>query len=90
MDKMINEMVNTYEASYKPHWHSLSIGFREGMMNDIIGFEMTVTRLEGEYKLSQNRSYIDQQTVSDALLQSSDSIARAVRAEMKQNLESDK
>lgn len=90
MDKMINEMVDTYEASYKPHWHSLSTGFREGMMNGIIGFEMTVTRLEGKYKLSQNRSQVEQRTVSDTLLQSSDSIVRAVGAEMKQNLESDK
>lgn len=90
MDQMINEMVDTYEASYKSHWHSLSTGFREGMMNGIIGFEMTVTRLEGKYKLSQNRSYSDQRTVSDALLQSSDSIVHAVGVEMKQNLESDK
>lgn len=89
MDKMIDEMVDNYEASYKPHWHSLSTGFREGLMNGIIGFEMPVTRLEGKYKLSQNRSQVDQQTVSDTLLQSPDPIVRAVGIEMKQNLESD-
>jgi transcriptional regulator len=33
--------------------------YREGMMNDIVAFEMTVTRLEGKYKLSQNKSKID-------------------------------
>ncbi|HEY9876807.1 MAG TPA: FMN-binding negative transcriptional regulator [Leptolyngbyaceae cyanobacterium] len=87
MDKMIDEMVDTYEDSYKQHWHSLSTGFREGLMNGIIGFEMTVTRLEGKYKLSQNRSQADQQNVSDSLLQSSDSTVRAVGAEMKQNLD---
>ncbi|HEY9762998.1 MAG TPA: FMN-binding negative transcriptional regulator [Trichocoleus sp.] len=90
MEKMITEMVDTYEASYQQHWHSLSTGFREGMMNGIIGFEMTVSRLEGKYKLSQNRSPVEQQNVSDALLQSSDSIVRAVGAEMKQNLDSNK
>lgn len=87
MNQMINEMVDTYEASYKSHWHSLSHSFREGMMNGIVGFEMTVTRLEGKYKLSQNRSQTDQRNVSDALLQSEDTIVRAVGAEMKQNLE---
>lgn len=89
MDKMINAMVDTYEASYKSHWHSLSNGFREGMMNGIVGFEMTVTRLEGKYKLSQNRSQVDQKNVSDALLQSTDTTVRNVGVEMKHNLQSD-
>lgn len=51
-------------------------------MNGIVGFEMTVTRLEGQYKLSQNRSQIGRKQVSDALLQSPDSIVRAVGVEM--------
>lgn len=88
MNQMINGMIDTYEADYKSHWHSLSNGFREGMMNGIVGFEITVTRLEGKYKLSQNRSQIEQHNVSSTLLQSSDPAARAVGAEMKQNLES--
>jgi transcriptional regulator len=90
MENMINEMVNTYEASYKLHWHSLSDGFREGMMNDIVGFEMTVTRLEGKYKLSQNRSQVERKNISDTLLQHTDPIVRNVGVEMRENLESDK
>ncbi|HIK16181.1 MAG TPA: FMN-binding negative transcriptional regulator [Leptolyngbyaceae cyanobacterium M33_DOE_097] len=90
MEKMIDEMVDTYEASYKNHWHNMPDGFREGMMNGIIGFEMVVTRLEGKYKLSQNRSQTDQQNVSNTLLNSSDPIAQAVGIEMQRNLESDK
>ncbi|MBW4426792.1 MAG: FMN-binding negative transcriptional regulator [Nostoc desertorum CM1-VF14] len=89
MNQMINEMIDTYEANYKSHWHSLSDGFREGIMNSIVGFEITVTRLEGKYKLSQNRSQVEQHNVSSMLLQSSDPAARAVGAEMKQNLEVD-
>jgi len=88
MDKMINEMVDTYEAAYKSQWQSLSKEYREGMMKGIVGFEMIVTRLEGKYKLSQNRSEVDQQNVSSTLLQSSDPIARAVGTEMQQNLKS--
>jgi transcriptional regulator len=56
-------------------------------MNGIVGFELTVTRLEGKYKLSQNRSKTDRENVSQALLQSSDLVARTVGYEMKQNLE---
>ncbi|AFZ32512.1 negative transcriptional regulator, PaiB family [Gloeocapsa sp. PCC 7428] len=87
VDKMINDMIDTYEAEYKLHWHGLSDGFREGMMNGIVGFEMTVTRLEGKYKLSQNRSQTDQQNVSKELLKSSDAATRAIGTQMKQNIE---
>lgn len=87
MDRMIDEMIDTYEADYQPHWHGLSNQFREGMMNGIVGIEMRVTRLEGKYKLSQNRSQADQQSVSKALLQSTDPAACAVGHEMAQNLE---
>lgn len=88
MDRMINKMIGTYEADFQSHWRSLSHQFREGMMNGIVGFEMPVTRLEGTYKLSQNRSQAEQQSVSKALLQSPDSAARTVGYEMAQNLES--
>jgi len=87
MDRMIDEMIDTYDIDYKSQWHGLSDGFREGMMNGIIGFEMTVTRLEGKYKLSQNRSQTDQFSIAHALLQSTDSAIQAVGAAMQQKLE---
>lgn len=87
MDKMIDEMIDTYGSDYKSQWHSLSNDFREGMMNGIIGFEMTVTRLEGKYKLSQNRSHADQYNVAQALLQTADPAAHAIGVQIKQNLE---
>lgn len=86
MDTMIESMVDTYEARYKDHWHSLSQRFREGMMQGIIGFEMTVTRLEGKYKLSQNKSLRDQQHISESLRQSPDPIVRQVGADMQLRL----
>jgi transcriptional regulator len=66
--------INVYEADYQAQWADLSDTFREGMMRGIVGFEMSVTRLEGKYKLSQNRSLIDQNTVAQALLESVDPV----------------
>ncbi|MEM7553605.1 MAG: FMN-binding negative transcriptional regulator [Cyanobacteria bacterium P01_A01_bin.84] len=86
MDEMINGMINTYEADYKSHWDGLPNEYRKGMMNGIVGFEIPVTRVYGKYKLSQNRSQTEQQNISNALLQSSDSDTYAVGEEMKQNL----
>ena len=90
MDGMINQMVETYEADYQARWQSLSPKYREGMMSGIVGLEMSVNRLEGKYKLSQNKSQIDRQNVSATLLQSSDAIVCAIGREMQQNLNSGK
>lgn len=72
MEAMLGEMIRAYEATYNVQWESLSTKFREGMMRGVVGFELTVTRLEGKYKLSQNRSTTDQHTVAHALLASDD------------------
>ncbi len=87
MADMINGMVNVYEATYQQQWHSLSERYRSQMMNGIIGFEMPVTRLEGKFKLSQNRSQADQKNVADSLQQNSDPTIQAVGLEMQQNLQ---
>jgi transcriptional regulator len=89
MADMIDDMVNAYEATYEQHWHSLSEQYRSQMMNGIIGFEMPVTRLEGKYKLSQNRSQTDQANVADSLRQSEDLTVREIGLAMQQNLQSE-
>lgn len=48
------------------------------MLKGIIGFEIAVTRLEGKYKLSQNRPAGDRPRVIAALEQRGDEEARAV------------
>jgi transcriptional regulator len=87
MNEMIDKMVDTYEATYQKQWDGLSDKYREGMMNGIVGFEMIVSQLVGKYKLSQNKSQIDQKNIAEALLESPSSIDRDMGAEMKQNLE---
>ncbi|MEA5504823.1 hypothetical protein VB735_17260 [Halotia wernerae UHCC 0503] len=86
IDKVALEAFKNWDA---PQWHSLSENFRQGMMNGIVGFEMTVTRLEGKYKLSQNRSHADQYNVAHTLLQSEDLDAHDVGVAMQQNLRID-
>ncbi|MBW4470425.1 MAG: FMN-binding negative transcriptional regulator [Stenomitos rutilans HA7619-LM2] len=86
IDAMIKAMVSFYEPAYKPQWDALSAGYREGMMAAIVGFEMQVTKLEGKYKLSQNRSHFDQSNVADSLLQHQDMTVAQVGEAMQKNL----
>jgi len=86
---ILDAVMETYDPSYKKQWEQLSERYREGMMNGIVGFEMTVTRLEGKYKLSQNRSHADQERVTQSLLHSADPTISVLGEAMKANLESE-
>jgi transcriptional regulator len=65
--KMLHDLIPTFEAAYQQQWESLSPAYRERMLNHIVGFEIGVTRLEGKFKLSQNRTPQEQQNVIDSL-----------------------
>ncbi|MCW5851961.1 MAG: FMN-binding negative transcriptional regulator [Anaerolineae bacterium] len=81
---MLEGMIDQYDAAYQAQWQSLSDKFRHGMMSGVVGFEIAVTRLEGKYKLSQNRSEADQQHVAHAMLHSVDPAAQGVGEAMQQ------
>jgi transcriptional regulator len=84
---MLETMMQTYDPNYIAQWEGLGDKFRVGMMMGIVAFEMVVTRLEGKYKLSQNRSEIDQATVSEHLQQSADPAAGAIGVAMHSHLQ---
>jgi transcriptional regulator len=79
---MLEVMMQTYDPAYMRQWETLTDKFREGMMMGIVAFEMVVTRLEGKYKLSQNRSLNDQISVSEHLQQAADPSAAAIGVAM--------
>jgi transcriptional regulator len=86
MDEMIESMVAVYEPSYKSQWEELSDRFRNDLMNAIVGFEMQVTKLEGKYKLSQNRSHFDRANIANTLSQCNDPTIADVGELMKKDL----
>jgi transcriptional regulator len=87
LERMMDEMIDYYDASYKEQWHNLPETYRTSMMKGIVAFEMTVTRLEGKYKLSQNRSLVDQHKVAENLSKSSDPMIAETGVAMRRNLE---
>jgi len=58
---VLDELVRRYEGQRPNGWRpeSLPADFYGRMLRRIVGFEMPVTRLEGKFKLGQNRSIED-------------------------------
>jgi transcriptional regulator len=81
---MLEELMQTFEPVYREQWESLSHTFRENMLRQIVGFEITATKVEGKFKLSQNRPRQDQSNVMASLEKSEDSVISGVARMMKE------
>ena len=81
---MLYELVGTFEPAYRHEWEDLSAKYRENMLRQIVGFEIAVTKIEGKFKLSQNRVKEDQANVIASLENSNDSAISGVARMMKE------
>lgn len=84
LQKMLHELMETFEPAYREQWEGLSQSFRENMLRQIVGFEIFATKLEGKFKLSQNRSREDQENVIASLQKAEDSVVSGVAQMMKE------
>ncbi len=82
--QMLHDLIEFYEADRENRWDSeMPAEFRDGLMRGIVGVEIEITRLEGKFKLSQNRTPDDQAGVIAALEKSADQTEREVAELMK-------
>lgn len=87
LQALMDITMDAYEPSYRAQWEGLGEKYRNGMMSGIVGFEMKVAKLYGKYKLSQNRSRSDRQSVATALAAQQDKAAAEIGDLMKERLE---
>jgi transcriptional regulator len=66
---VLHELIATFEAAYAQQWDTLDEAYRERMLKHIVGFEITATRIEAKFKLSQNRTPEEQANVIASLRQ---------------------
>ncbi len=64
---MLHDLIPTFEAAYQQQWDSLSEAYRSRMLSHIVGFEISVSKIEAKFKLSQNRTPTEQQSIIDSL-----------------------
>ncbi|MGI4873062.1 MAG: FMN-binding negative transcriptional regulator [Janthinobacterium lividum] len=72
-----------YEPGYQPQWERMPPDFQAGLLQGIVAFELTITDLQGQQKLSQNKTAGEQQRIREALAGSPDQHACEVAAYMR-------
>jgi transcriptional regulator len=76
--ELLKILIATHEVQFKNPWpFQLPHDYLQKMMRGIVGFEIEITRLEGKFKLSQNRTESERENVIGALQESSDTLAVA-------------
>ena len=85
LNQVMERTVQKYESGREQPWQNqLPEDYRRMMMKSIVGFEVSITRLEGKFKLGQNRSRADLNGVYAALSQSTSPEDRRVAEIMKE------
>lgn len=81
---VLHQLIGTFEPAYAEQWASLSETYRERMLSHIVGLEITVTKIEAKFKLSQNRTKEEQANVITSLEKSADTAISGVSSLMRE------
>lgn len=92
-NRLVEELAALHEPAYVERWRTMPEGFRRTMLAGIVGFRMPIERVEGKFKLSQNRAAEERRNVEAAHAAGNDDqrelAAWMRRMEMKQHTESE-
>ncbi|HEY6284414.1 MAG TPA: FMN-binding negative transcriptional regulator [Ktedonobacteraceae bacterium] len=70
--QLLKTLIETHEAQFEKPWpFKLQEDYLQKMMRGIVGFNIEITRLEGKFKMSQNRTDAEREIVIAALQESS-------------------
>ncbi|MBV7331907.1 FMN-binding negative transcriptional regulator [Chloroflexi bacterium TSY] len=85
--QIMTELVATYEHSMPEPWRVPWADERiTNLLKAIVGFELEITRLEGKFKLNQNKAVADQLSVVKALRDSANQLESMVAQMMTNSL----
>jgi transcriptional regulator len=82
---LLEDLVAIYESQRVPPWPGpASDEYRDRLVASIVAFEIEITRIEGKFKLGQNRSDADRERVYQQLAGSNSETHRNLAALMRQ------
>jgi transcriptional regulator len=65
-DALLWGLIQANDPAYLEQWRNLPGGFRRTMLAGITGFRIPIARIEGKFKISQNRPEADRRAVHTA------------------------
>lgn len=65
-DALLKGLIEIHDPAYAERWNAMPEGFRRTMLAGIMGFRIPISRIEGKFKISQNRAAEERRNVHDA------------------------
>jgi transcriptional regulator len=65
-DALLAGLIAANEPAFLDKWRAMPAGFRRTMLAGIVGFRIPIDRIEGKFKISQNRAPEERQNVQAA------------------------
>jgi transcriptional regulator len=65
-NKLVEKLIARHDPAYLDRWHAMPDGFRRTMLAGIMGFRIPIARIEGKFKISQNRAAEERSNVQAA------------------------
>jgi len=83
--ELLERTISNYDEAYQEQWKGLPFDFKEKMLKGIVAFNVEVTEIQAKNKLSQNRTFTEQQNIIAELGNSSNSHEAQIAEYMKLN-----
>jgi len=81
---LMHKMIKEFEPQYLAQWDTLDEKYRSGMINGIVAFEMSVSKLDFKKKLSQNKTEVERQRIINTFEDSRDENQRSIARWMRE------
>jgi transcriptional regulator len=65
-ESLLAGLIQANEPAYAARWAAMPEGFRRTMLAGIVGFRIPISRIEGKFKISQNRAEPERRNVQAA------------------------
>jgi transcriptional regulator len=77
---LVDRLTDRHENGRNTPWKTTDApaGYVDELLKNIVGIEMSIARLEGKWKVSQNRPAADQDGAIEGLLQQGDDLSKAM------------
>lgn len=84
---LLRETIVNYESSFEDAYNKIPLEYKNKLVKELVGFSIHVTKVEGAFKLSQDKSTEEQERIANSLLSSEDTVISDIGKLMKGNLE---
>ena len=65
-EALLAGLIQNHEPGFAERWRQMPDGFRRTMLAGIVGFRIPIARIEGKFKISQNRGEAERRNVQAA------------------------